>query len=202
MKIKATLLSICATLALVASASFGAVNVAFTGGGGSPLSITLPSISWEIVDADDFNGNTTFGIGIAVGQTPSMQVEGDSTGGNSNDWDASGSVSFPGTSSLSNDFFANNSFGGANNGGIIWLGIRSNEEAVIGDIISYSGGTFGNDTNVPQSFIDGSYEVYLISGQTAGVVSAAAVVPEPSSYGALTGLAALAFVSLRRRRRV
>lgn len=196
MKIKQTLLAACAAL-LSTSASFGIVNVTFSGGNGSPLSITLPEVSWEITNDTRFNESNLFGIGIAVGQTPAHVFVGDSIGGNTADWSASGATTVTGT--FSANFLSNNALSGDNSGGIIWLGLLSSQNAVNGETVTYSGGTFGNDANVAEVFTSGEYEVYLLGGGHNTPVSTAGVaVPEPATYAGLFGIAALGFVACRR----
>ncbi|WP_411827588.1 hypothetical protein [Luteolibacter sp. AS25] len=57
--------------------------------------------------------------------------------------------------------------------------MQSNQNAVDGNVITYTGGTFGTISAISEIFVDGEYEVYLISGYDASVVGTAAI-PEPS----------------------
>ena len=193
------ILATLATLPLLTATARAAVYVDFSGGGGAPLSFNLGAIAWDITDATAFNAGDVFGIGIAVGQTPAISLYDDSSsGGNPADWSASGATEFP-TPILEN-FYGNNNFGGANNGGILWYGMKSNQAAVNGETVTFSGGMLGNNVNVTQSFADGFYEVYLVDAYNAQPVSTAAIaVPEPSALAMVLGAGILA---LRRRRHV
>lgn len=195
-------MAIWSVFVFVASSASGQVMVDFSGGDGSPLSITLPAMEWEIADIStsrikDF---AIFGVAIAVGQDGSFIVAGDSVNGNAADWSASHFSTFSASSGVA--FYENQNFTGPHSGGIIWWGMESNQATFNGEIFSYAGGTIGNDSSVAGTFIDGSYDVYIISGSgavasTAGV--AVSVVPESSTYPTLIGAAAMGFYLLRRR---
>ncbi len=198
MKIKTILLTVAASSLFLAQAALGVVNVTFTGGGGSPVSFTLPEISWEITNSAGFNGATTFGIGVDVNQTPENATSGASIGGNPSAWSSTGATTFPGTASSS--FFRNNDFGGANDGGIIWFGMLSNQAAVNGEIITYAGGTLSSGNLVPYTYTDGAYDVYLISIISGQAVTAPGVaVPEPGACAALFGIGVLGLAAWRRK---
>lgn len=198
MKTNTSHLAALAVFALLPTISPAAVSVDFSGGAGAPLSFTLPAITWQITNASDFNANAIFGIGIAVGQSPEYGGVGGSIGGNPADWSASGSITIP-TASV-NSFYSNNDFAGPNSGGIIWFGIRSNRMAVNSDTLTFSGGTLGSDSNVLQSFADGSYEIYLISGNSGQAASSAGIAAVPEASTPMLGVLALALTARRKRR--
>ncbi|MEM1221880.1 MAG: PEP-CTERM sorting domain-containing protein [Verrucomicrobiota bacterium] len=200
MKFYSSIYASCIAALFAASSAYGAINVTFAGGGGNPVSITLPAISWEVTDAAAFNPNAGLGIGIAVGQSPALVQAGDSIGGSPDDWSSTGSLTFSSNPS-GRAFYPTNNFGGPNNGGIIWFGITHSQNAVNGDTIVFDGGTFSHTAAAGLSYINGNYEVYLIGGQTGQAVSSAGVaVPEPSTYAALAGLLAFGIVARRHRR--
>lgn len=194
---KRILLAIATAPFIAINAVTAAITVSFSGGGGSPLSITLPAIEWSITDDDSFNSSTTFGIGIAVGQVPDLTLAGASAGGNPTDWSSDGTLTFP--SAVAESFFANNNFSALNGGGIIWYGMTSSANAVDGEVLIYAGGTISSTGSVAETYVDGSYAIYLIDGFDGAVVSnAGTFVPEPGSYAVFGALVVFVIVALRR----
>eukprot|EP00903_Cladosiphon_okamuranus_P003961 g3959.t1 len=188
-----TAISLAAAISSLATTAHSAVYVDFSGGNRDVLSITLPEIQWEVTNAAQFNALEIVFVAIEVGQTPANQQVGSSTGGDPADWTSTGSLTFSKRTDYL--FHANSQFSPATGGSIIWLGLDHSRNAANGDVITYAGGTIGNDRAVSQSFTDGFYEVSLIDVYGARVGTQ--VIPEPSSLvlGAL-GI----FCCLRRRR--
>ena len=179
--------------------SHAAITVDFTGGGGTPLQITLPALDFEITDAASLNAHSFFGLAIAVGQIPISNANGFSTGANANDWSSDNpAVEF---TTFLGTFAENIDTSDAVDGGIVWYGMQTDMDNLNGDTISYAGGTISNDSNVAANFTDGMYDIYLIRGVGEGIVSEAAVlaVPEPHEYALFAGLSLLGFVFFRKR---
>lgn len=182
--------------------SAAAVSVAFSGGGGTPLSISITTpITWTVTDAADFNSGIVFGIGIDLGQVPAtIAYGGATTGGGS---PASWSSDRPGwtvNNYISSTLFSNNITAGGLPGALIWYSPQASGAVPVvnGDTVTFAGGVLQTNQNINETFTDGAYETYLIAGTDGTLISSAGVaVPEPSS-ALLLGLSGLFLIRRRR----
>lgn len=179
------------------STADAAVTVDFSGGLNTPLSFSIPVLTWQVTDAATFNSYPAIGIGIAVGEIPAFEPSVVAMAGDPAAWSSNGAVTF-GPPVAGSTIFTNNNFSALNGGGIIWFEISTVGAAVDGDIITFAGGTLSSAGNVAPSFADGDYEVYLINSSTGAVVSSAANIPEPATE--LAGLLGFGLLARRRRR--
>lgn len=162
------------------------VTINFSGGGGTPLTVTLPNaITFTRTDADT-KGNLYFII-------PSL------TGGGTSFSSASSTytVQVNGGAPVA----LTNIQGAYGVSGFI-LG-QSGIATYNGDTVVLNAGSFTTSANYAGTYTSGSYNIHIVDSNTGAIESAAAVsaVPEPSTYAAIFGAMALGAVAVIRQRR-
>ncbi len=178
----------------VAPQAAAQVAVDFSGGNGSPLSFTLPNLTWVVTNADALNGGLAV-LTIEVNNPPSWS-SGVVTSSNPALWSTNnGGITFNNGNGY--NFYANAGMGNPFAGKVAWFGIPFSGSFQNGNTITFAGGTLGGTSSPSNSFVDGTYTINLTN--TGANVGAVVAVPEPSTSAGLAGALILAATVLRRR---
>jgi PEP-CTERM motif len=183
------------TFSSLAGGAKAAVLVNFSGGGGTPLTITFPqAITFTLTTS--YNGGALILVG--VGQSPGYAFAGFTNTSFTSLTDSSPTGSI---SAAANTFYSNfgllgdNSAAGSVGGiGIGLAGMSSGETVSFG-----AGSSISSTENVAATFASGSYNVGLHNIGNGNLISTPAVtIPEPS-LTLLLGLGGVGLVARRRR---
>jgi hypothetical protein len=189
--VKGPLLAIAAAFVLVSGSARGQANLTFSGGNGSPLSLTL---NQPVV----YTITTGFSVGpFFIFQNVGNPFHGAGDGG------LHGNISFTINGGASQEIDIMNS--GVNVGVVTANDLYifgSEPGANVGDVIFLSAGTlatFGNVAAPPPS--NGSYTTFITDGSGNLVSTNGVAVPEPQSAALLVTAGGLGFLFLMRRPR-
>ena len=203
-----------ALLTLTVAAQLRAqVLLTFSGGSGTEVTITWSTpIAYTLTSSTGVSAvNPTFVFRAITNSQAIFQTQG-AVGGVAPTYTSTGAGSTDGTRTI-NTFSTPNTFNSVTAGDVVFYATADTAPTFLtaGDVITLSAGSlrYTGSPNSSASYFgalpaNGSYNTFIADGSNtyASNLGVGSAVPEPSTYAAFAGLAALGFVVWRRRRNI